>query len=111
MTIDFWSNVFFITISTCILIRAFHEWLSFEHPIMGRAVWFLLLPSYIVIIIAGVIELLLVTPHFILSLLRTVGLAIFTDTAILFGIFLLVVKNKYKYTNKNNAISNVKVHL
>lgn len=98
-------TLFYIVFCSLIVIRAFQEWLMYEHPIMERAIWFLIFPAYLVILITSVVTLFVTTPHLFLLLLRDIGLATFIYSGILYGIFLFYLKRSLNLKSPSSLAS------
>lgn len=92
MSLSSLTDVFYIVICSLIVIRAFQELLLYEHPILERAIWFLIFPAYTVVLITSVVTLIVTTPHSSLLLIRDIGLTIFVYSGILYGVFLFYLK-------------------
>lgn len=86
------TSLFYVLISTLVLSSALHEWLLFEHPIMKRTVWFILLPTYVVILITCVVSFLIPSQHVVLFIVRDIGFVVFTYSGALYGVFLITIR-------------------
>lgn len=85
-------DLILLLLCSFIMSRAFHEWLEYKDTIMKQTVWYLLFPSYLVLLLFGVVHLFLATPNTIILFLRDIGFSLFIYTGILNGILLLVLK-------------------
>ena len=87
---DSMLDLFILFLCTLVLQRAFHEWLKFEHPIMKRTIWWVLVPSYVFISISTTLSFFMPTQTLFLSMLQSASTVIFIDTSLLFAVFLFM---------------------
>lgn len=89
-------NIIVILFATLVMIRSFNEWLVYNHPMMCRAIWLLLLPAYTGLLIETFLSFMLHTsPPGLLVYIRIISASVFIFTGVAFSILLSFQHRKH----------------
>jgi len=100
MNFDTVSIVFLIAMSTFIMYRTIHEYLRYEHPILKRVAWYVLLPTYVTMLISSIVTLL-VPSHELIAIIQFIVTFVFIYTGLLYGLFITLLRRNSQKLNLN----------
>lgn len=97
-------NIGLLVLISLALTLALEESIPNKNVVFDRVIWGVMLPSYIVVIITGLMNLIVPTLPIPLQFLETVGWIVFLYTGIIYGIILFFVKKEQKTKQEVNII-------